>query len=512
VRKKIVGSMATLALGAGMAFGQSAPTLQQGLYPQGTAPGYATVPYGAAPAFPMSMPPAAPSFPAQFVPPPQAMPTFPEQTLQPTPASAVAPPAVAPPAVAPPAVAPPPVEQAETGIPVPGQPLTADPDDAGKEDWSKGPDDKNYGPGPCPYRFWGSAEYLRWWIKPDVALPALATTSPAGTAAILGQPGTVTLFGGGTNLDYGSDSGVRATFGFWFDKEGRIGAELTGFLLGVKSINNAVASDAAGSVVFGRPVLNAQTGMEASSLVSSPGQLAGGISMDASSQVYGGEVNFLGSLYRSKYFTADTLIGFRYLGLDEKLNINSNTTVLPGGIAAFNGAVVTPGGTVTILDHFETRNDFYGGQIGGRAQFRCNRLFAELEGKLAVGNAHEFVNTGGSTKLSGTGGPAVLPGGLLAVGSNSGTFSRNEFTFVPEGGAKIGVHITDYITAFAGYTFIYWYDVARPSEQIDRVINPALVPSNLAFGSGVGPNRPAAPFSHTDFWAQGVSVGLEVRY
>jgi Putative beta barrel porin-7 (BBP7) len=506
VRKKIVGSMATLALGAGMAFGQSGPSLQQGLYPQGGAPAYATAPYGAAPAFPMSMPPAAPSFPAQFVPPPQAVPTFPEETLQPRPATVIAP----QPAPATVVAAPLPVEQMDTGLPVPGQPLTADPADTGKDDRSGG-DDKNYGPGPCPYRFWGSAEYLRWWIKPDVAPPALATTSPAGTAAILGQPGTVTLFGG-SDLEYGSDSGVRATFGFWFDKEGHIGAELTGFLLGVKSINNAVASDAAGSVVFGRPIVNAQTGMEASSLVSSPGQLAGGISMDASSQVYGGEVNFLGSLYRSRYFTADTLIGFRYLGLDEKLNIDSNTTVLPGGIAAFNGAVVAPGGTVTILDHFETRNDFYGGQIGGRAQVRCNRLFAELEGKLAVGNAHEVVNAGGSTMLSGTGGPAILPGGLLAVSSNSGTFSRNEFTFVPEGGAKIGVHITDYITAFAGYTFIYWYDVARPSEQIDRVINPALVPSNLAFGSGVGPNRPFAPFSRTDFWAQGVSVGLEVRY
>ena len=98
------------------------------------------------------------------------------------------------------------------------------------------------------------------------------------------------------------------------------------------------------------------------------------------------------------------------------------------------------------------------------------------------------------------------------MSSNSGLARRDEFTFIPEGGARVGVHITNNVTLFVGYTFIYWFDVARPGEQIDRTVNPALVPANLAFGSGVGPARPALTFSKTDFWAQGVNFGLEFRY
>src|SRR5438093_2308372 len=44
-------------------------------------------------------------------------------------------------------------------------------------------------------RIWGSAEYLLWAIK-DSPVPVLVTSSPASSAAILGRPGTVPLFGG----------------------------------------------------------------------------------------------------------------------------------------------------------------------------------------------------------------------------------------------------------------------------------------------------------------------------
>src|SRR5438132_1442638 len=492
--------MATVALGAGVAFGQGVPTLQQGLRLQPNGMSYSAPP---AAAFPMSFPPASGTgYPAQFPTAPQPMPTFPDQITRPTQPSSPSPaPAEA--------VTP---DQPGPAFPVPGQPLMADPAGHGKDDWSNGFDgDNRYGPGPVPYHVWGSAEYLLWWVKPDVGTPPLATTGPAGSPAILGQLNTGVLIGG-RELDFEDRSGIRGTVGFWFNKEGNVGAELTGFILEERTIRQAVASDANGFPVIARPVINAQTGMEASNLMASPGQLAGGVNFTASSEVYGAEVNFLGCMYRSKNFIADMILGFRYLGLDENLSVTGNTTVLPGGIAAFNGSVVAPGGTLTILDHFDTRNDFYGGQVGGRAQVRWNRLFADFSGKLAVGNAHEVVNINGGTTLTGTGGPSFLPGGLLAVSSNSGISSRDEFTFLPEGAIKVGVHVTDYITLFAGYTFVYWFDVARPSEQIDRTVNPALVPSNLSFGSGTGPNRPAAPFARTDFWAQGVSIGLEVRY
>ena len=115
-------------------------------------------------------------------------------------------------------------------------------------------------------------------------------------------------------------------------------------------------------------------------------------------------------------------------------------------------------------------------------------------------------STGAAQMLS------LLPGGLLAVSSNSGVMSRDEFTFVPEGSARLGLHITNYVSVFVGYTFLYWFDVARPTDQIDRTVNPTLVPANLSFGSTMGPARPAVNFQKTDFWAQGISFGFEVRY
>jgi hypothetical protein len=60
-----------------------------------------------------------------------------------------------------------------------------------------------------------------------------------------------------------------------------------------------------------------------------------------------------------------------------------------------------------------------------------------------------------------------------------------------------------------GYNFLYWSNVIRPGNQVDRVINPNLLPPANGLG---GPNRPTFEFHGSDFWAQGVSFGLEFRY
>ena len=480
VRNALLGSLASLLVGAGLTHAQFAPAWAQGGQPPVYGP-YPSSAYGF-------------SAPARAVP-------VQDQTAVPqtaTPAEEPADPATPPPAT-------------PGDVFVPGQPLPAAPYVPEGDDYRPSRDGDTYGPGPCPYRIWASAEYLLWWVKPGIGSTPLATTGPPASAGILGNPGTTVLLGN-SEFDFGDHSGIRGTVGFWFDREGHVGAELTGFALGEKSVNRSVISDANGSMLIGRPIINALTGQEASFLLASPGQLAGGITVGASNQLYGAEVNFVGSLFRTRCFTADMIIGFRYLGLDEKLDINSSTTVLAGGVAAFNGNLVDTGNTITILDHFDTRNDFYGGQIGGRAEFRKARFFVDLEGKLAVGNAHEVVNASGASTLSGPAGVSLLPGGLLAVSSNSGVMSRDEFTFVPEGSARLGLHITNYVSVFVGYTFLYWFDVARPTDQIDRTVNPTLVPANLSFGSTMGPARPAVNFQKTDFWAQGISFGFEVRY
>ena len=59
---------------------------------------------------------------------------------------------------------------------------------------------------------------------------------------------------------------------------------------------------------------------------------------------------------------------------------------------------------------------------------------------------------------------------------------------------------------------IYWKSVARPAQQIDRAVNPSQLPSIFGPGQLVGTPRPTFVFRDTDFWAQGISFGLELRY
>ena len=65
-----------------------------------------------------------------------------------------------------------------------------------------------------------------------------------------------------------------------------------------------------------------------------------------------------------------------------------------------------------------------------------------------------------------------------------------------------------------GYQFLYINNVARPGEQIDRVINTSQGPAFTGDPSQtlVGPARPMYLGAQSDFWAQGARVGLEFRY
>jgi hypothetical protein len=55
-----------------------------------------------------------------------------------------------------------------------------------------------------------------------------------------------------------------------------------------------------------------------------------------------------------------------------------------------------------------------------------------------------------------------------------------------------------------GYSFIYWNHVAQPGPQIDEVINTTQINGTLD-----GAPRPAYPNQDSDFFVQGLSVGIQ---
>lgn len=368
-------------------------------------------------------------------------------------------------------------------------------------------------------RIWVSAEYLLWWIK-DANLPPLVTTGPvtALSPGAIGSPGFGQLFGG--TPDNGTFSGGRVTAGFWLNDCQTRGIEASYFFLGSRSNTFSAASTGApGSLVLARPFFDVSTGLQNSQLISFPGLSSGSVSVPTTSRFQGPEVNFISNLCCSCApacrdccdtcepvggYRVDLISGVRYLDLKESLRISETIQVVPG-------APIFPGSTIRAFDQFDTTNQFYGGQIGVRGQVWRNRMFATFTAKVALGDTRQTVDISGATTITAPNGAvSVRPGGLLALPSNIGHYSRDVFSVVPEVGVNVGYQVTDHLSVFVGYNFLYWSDVARPGDQIDLGVNSTRTPVSLVPASG--PARPQFTFRDSDFWAQGINVGVTLRY
>jgi hypothetical protein len=194
------------------------------------------------------------------------------------------------------------------------------------------------------------------------------------------------------------------------------------------------------------------------------------------------------------------LTGFRFLQLDEGLDISENLNIAqPHGGSS----------KLALIDKFNTRNDFYSGQVGFDTEWRFwRRWYLGTDFKLALGETHEEVNIGGATFSSMTG--TTQQGGFLAQpGTNIGRYTQDRFAIMPEAELKIGYNFTDHLRAYVGYDVLYLTSVVRPGDQVSTQVNPTFIPGN---GPAQGAALPSFRMTTTDFWAQGVTFGLEWRW
>jgi hypothetical protein len=356
-----------------------------------------------------------------------------------------------------------------------------------------------------PARFYLNAEYLLWWTKADQT-PVLATTSAnPNDFGFLGQPTTQILFGGG-GLDRNPYHGARVTAGYYLDPCGQTAIEVGGFILGQESARFSVNS--AETPVIARPFFNLNQNQEFSQLVAFPGVSTGNLQINAPSQLWGVEANLRCNLCTDCDYRIDGLVGFRYLDLKESITIQENIQGLDGAPAPFTNAATT------VIDSFATRNQFYGGQFGLDADFRSGSWSLGLRSKLALGNTHQRLTIDGSeTIVAPNGAVQNFVGGLLALPTNIGAYNRDRFSIVPEVGLNLGYQLSEHLRVSVGYNFLYWTNVLRPGNQIDRVLDVTQIPN---FNTGglppTGQNRPAAPFKESDLWVHGLNVGFEFRY
>jgi hypothetical protein len=324
----------------------------------------------------------------------------------------------------------------------------------------------------------------------------LLTTGPAGTnAGELGQTGTSILFGG-EEVNAGFRPGGRISFGTWLDCQDSLGVEASYLTLG-QSVQNYDATST-GSPILARPFFNVgpvtSTNPNPGSqdvlyLANTSSGQSGTFSASSTSNFQVAEVLMRKAIGRACDYRVEFLAGYRYQQLTDGLDITSSTTAADQTISTF--------------DEFHTRNYFNGAVIGVAGEVRRCRWTLESSLKLGVGDTHSEIDiTGNTTTPAGT-----FPGGFLALASNSNSYSHDQFSTVPELGLTLAYDLTPHLRATVGYSLIYWSVVARPGDQIDLNISPSqFVPPTGNNG------KPEFALQTSDFWAQGINVGLDYRF
>ena len=356
----------------------------------------------------------------------------------------------------------------------------------------------------APGRFYARGEWL-YWATSGQSVPALATAAPSDTArnlaGILGSP-TTTVIGGDGTTNKDVRNGFRGTAGWWLDDCQKCGIEADFFFLGNSKTGFSAASD--GSAIITRPFFNAVTGLPDTQLVSFPGTVGGSVIGSSQNSVIGGGISMLKNICGTGCGRLDWVFGYRYLNVSDDLSVTESLTALGGQNQ------VTPGTTFVITDRFKTSNNFHGSVIGLSGDRSFGRWFVGARASVALGMNYSTVDIEGSTTITPPGGaPTTYAGGLLAQPTNIGSYSQSSFAVVPEIGLRAGLEVTDSLRIYAGYNFLYMSNVYRAGEQIDLRVNPNLLPPANGLG---GPGVPEDLGKSTGFWAQGVSVGLELRY
>jgi len=194
----------------------------------------------------------------------------------------------------------------------------------------------------------------------------------------------------------------------------------------------------------------------------------------------------------------DFLLGYRVMRLSEDLSINEtlNTVQLP--VTNFD-----------LLDRFDTSSTFHGAEVGILWNWQADRWSLESILKVALGSSHHEVVIDGYTRTATNGMPRTQrPGGLLTQTSNIGRYEKDSFAAASQFDLTLGYKVTQDLRLTMGYSVIYWSTVARPGDQVDLAVNSLFLDPAMPFS---GPMRPAFNFNESDYWAQGLTFGLELR-
>ena len=345
---------------------------------------------------------------------------------------------------------------------------------------------------------WANFEYLHWWTK-SVDSPPLVTTSTPGTprddAGVLGVSSTSTLFGGD---DAESGSGGRLTIGLWLAPDQSAGIFARGFTFEPEDVS--FQSQSFGRPILARPFFNVLTDQQDALLMGFPNQIEGDIDATFKSRTSGIQA-LVRRLYRQECnYRIDLVYGYRYVNVEDSLRVNDSLEFTDRSSSAF-------GNTIQQFDLFDMENEFHGGELGIMGHSVDGRFTMDFLLTVALGSIRERAAISGQTVTTPlNGNPFTANGGLLTQESNIGVHENDQFAVIPEATVSLGYFITPRLDVSIGYTFLYMSHVMRAADAIDLDVN-----LNQQTGGG-GPGVPNFTFDDSDYWVQGINVGLNWRY
>jgi hypothetical protein len=342
---------------------------------------------------------------------------------------------------------------------------------------------------------WLESETLLWWGKGVAGVPlVLGGNDPTSTPT--------NVLAGGQDNRLGTDLlvGMRLNVGKWLDCEKTLGVGARGWgILTEGSTQNYTN----GGNSTGVPYFNTSFGVPAIYNVNeaqpNQGANTGTISVATDLDLIAGELYLRTLLAQEGNSRVDLLTGYTFVRLDNSLGLN--TEVVDG----LTGNIIQNGTITRTQDTFGTKNQFHGGHLGLMHELTRGRFTFSALGKVALGNMQTTTDVNGQFSITNNPAPAAGPRGLFAQSSNSGVITRNQFTFLPEAGAKIKYKIGQ-AEFGVGYSLLLFPSVAMAADQIDPNIDFSGVVNNVPIQS------PAPRFTTDTFFLHGLDLGVTFKF
>ena len=340
---------------------------------------------------------------------------------------------------------------------------------------------------------WFESETLLWWAKGMGGGPLVVggnnpTVNPTNPLA------------GGPNNPIGNELlvGMRLNLGVWADCNQNFGVGARGWGILTDGSNRTYTN---GGNSTGIPFFNTSIGAPDTFLVNVSaginGANTGTIQVKSDVDLVAGELYGRSLLLREGSSRVDLLGGYTFVRLDSELGLTSQFT---DGITN----TVQNGTVITTQDTFGTKNQFHGGHIGLLNEISKGRFTFSAIGKVALGNVHQSTTISGQrTEVPPNQPSSTAARGLFAQSSNVGTISRDQFTFLPEAGAKMKYQLGRAQLGI-GYTMLLFPSVVMAGDQIDRNVDIG----NIGFPMAA----PGARLVSNTFFLHGLDLGFTFKF